>query len=194
MLWNKDFTNFTSHLQVSHYEIQGKTLGIIGVGAIGKQVIKIARALGMEILTYSRTAKIYEDPHIKSVSLEDLLSKSDFVSIHTPLTSETKHLINKTNLSLMKPTAYLINTSRGALIKEADLITALQNKIIAGAALDVLEQEPPELDNPLLFMNNVILTPHIGWKCLESRQRLIKLLAKNISSFSQGSPVNIVNA
>lgn len=194
MLWNKDFTNFTSHLQVPHYEIQGKTLGIIGVGAIGKQVMKIARALGMEILTYSRTAKIYEDPHIKSVSLEDLLSMSDFVSIHTPLTSETKYLINETSLSLMKPSAFLINTSRGALIKEADLITALQNKVIAGAALDVLEQEPPELDNPLLFMNNVILTPHIGWKCLESRQRLIKLLAINISSFSQGSPVNIVNA
>lgn len=193
MLRNKDFTNFTSHLQVPHNEIQGKTLGIIGVGAIGKQVIKIARILGMEILTYSRTAKTYEDPHIKSVSLEELLRKSDFVSIHAPLTTETKYLINKNSLDLMKPSAFLINTSRGALIKETDLITALKNKVIAGAALDVLEQEPPGLDNPLLYMNNVILTPHIGWKCLESRQRLIKLLALSISSFIQGNPVNVLH-
>lgn len=192
MLRNKDFTNFTSHLQVPHNEIQGKTLGIIGVGAIGKQVMKIARVLGMEILTYSRTAKVYEDSHVKSVSLEELLRTSDFVSIHTPLTTETKYLINKSSLDLMKPSAFLINTSRGALINEADLITALENKAIAGAALDVLEQEPPALDNPLLFMNNVILTPHIGWKCLESRQRLIKLLAMNISSFIQGNPINVV--
>ena len=156
--------------------------------------MKIARALGMEVLTYSRTAKVYEDSHIKSVSLEDLLRNSDFVSIHAPLTSETKYLINKDRLAQMKPSAFLINTSRGAIIKETDLINSLKNKVIAGAALDVLEQEPPELDNPLLSMNNVILTPHIGWKCLESRQRLIKLLAINISSFSQGSPVNIVNA
>ena len=193
MLWNKDFTNFTSHLQVPHYEIQGKTLGIIGVGAIGKQVMKIARALGMEVLTYSRTVKVYEDSHIKSVSLEDLLRQSDFVSIHTPLTSETRHLINKNSLDIMKPSAFLINTSRGALINEADLIMALERKVIAGAALDVLEQEPPKLDNPLLSMSNVILTPHIGWKCLESRQRLIELLAMNISSFIQGNPVNVVN-
>ncbi|MGB4587791.1 MAG: NAD(P)-dependent oxidoreductase [Clostridiaceae bacterium] len=193
MLWNKDFSNFTSHLQVPHYEIQNKTLGIIGVGTIGKQVMKIARVLGMEILTYSRTAKVYEDSHIKSVSLEDLLRESDFVSIHAPLTSETKHLINKNSLKLMKPSAFLINTSRGSLINEADLISALQDKVIAGAALDVLEQEPPALDNPLLFMNNVILTPHIGWKCLESRQRLIKLLAGNISSFIQANPVNVVS-
>jgi glycerate dehydrogenase len=155
--------------------------------------MKIARALGMEVLTYSRNAKVYEDSHIKSVSLEDLLKKSDFVSIHAPLTAETKYLINKNSLNQMKPSAFLINTSRGAIINEADLIEALQNNIIAGAALDVLEQEPPELNNPLLFMNNVILTPHIGWKCSESRQRLIKLLAMNISSFIQGKPVNIVS-
>ena len=157
-------------------------------------MIKIALALGMEVLTNTRTAKVYENPHIRSVSLDELLKQSDFISIHVPLTPETKHMINKNRLSLMKPSAFLINTSRGSVIKEDDLIKALQDNVIAGAALDVLEQEPPELDNPLLSMNNVILTPHIGWKCLESRQRLIKLLAINISSFSQGSPVNIVNA
>jgi len=193
MLRNKDFTNFTSHLQVPHLEIQNKTLGILGAGAIGNQVIKIALALGMEVLTNTRTARVYENPHIRSVSLDDLLKQSDFISIHVPLTSETKHMINKKRLSLMKPSAFLINTSRGSVIKEDDLIKALQDNVIAGAALDVLEQEPPELDNPLLYMNNVILTPHIGWKCLESRQRLIKLLSTNIASFIQGDPVNIVS-
>ena len=193
MLRNKDFTNFTSHLQVPHLEIQNKTLGILGAGAIGNQVIKIALALGMEVLTNTRTARVYENPHIRSVSLDDLLKQSDFISIHVPLTSETKRMINNKRLSQMKPSAFLINTSRGSVIKEDDLIKALQDKVIAGAALDVLEQEPPELDNPLLYMNNVILTPHIGWKCLESRQRLIKLLSTNIASFIQGDPVNIVS-
>lgn len=193
MLWNKDFTNFTNHLQVPHLEIQNKTLGILGAGAIGNQVIKIALALGMEVLTNTRTARVYENPHIRSVSLDDLLKQSDFISIHVPLTSETKHMINKKRLSQMKPSAFLINTSRGSVIKEDDLIKALQDKVIAGAALDVLEQEPPDLNNPLLYMNNVILTPHIGWKCLESRQRLIKLLSTNIASFILGDPVNIVS-
>ncbi|HSR04638.1 MAG TPA: NAD(P)-dependent oxidoreductase [Proteiniclasticum sp.] len=193
MLRNKNFTNFTSHLQVPHLEIQNKTLGILGAGAIGNQVIKIALALGMEVLTNTRTARVYENPHIRSVSLDDLLKQSDFISIHVPLTPETKHMINKNRLGQMKPSAFLINTSRGSVINEVDLIKALQDKVIAGAALDVLEQEPPDLNNPLLYMNNVILTPHIGWKCLESRQRLIKLLSTNIASFIQGDPVNIVN-
>lgn len=193
MLRNKDFTNFSSHLQVPHLEIQNKTLGILGAGAIGNQVIKIALALGMEVLTNTRTARVYENPHIRSVSLDDLLKQSDFISIHVPLTPETKHMINKNRLSQMKPSAFLINTSRGSVINEVDLIKALQDKVIAGAALDVLEQEPPESDNPLLYMNNVILTPHIGWKCLESRQRLIKLLSTNIASFIQGNPINIVS-
>jgi len=193
MLRNKDFTNFTSHLQLPHLEIQNKTLGILGAGAIGNHVIKIALALGMEVLTNTRTAKVYENPHIRSVSLDELLKQSDFISIHVPLTPETKHMINKNRLSLMKPSAFIINTSRGSVINEVDLIKALQDKVIAGAALDVLEQEPPDLNNPLLYMDNVILTPHIGWKCLESRQRLIKLLSTNIASFIQGDPVNIVS-
>lgn len=193
MIHDQDFTNFTRHLQVPHLEIQNKTLGIIGAGSIGKQFMKVARALGMEILTYSRTPKVYEDSHIRSVPLDELLEKSDFVSLHTPLTPDTKHMINAQRLSLMKPSAFLINTSRGSLIHEADLIKALKDKVIAGAALDVLEQEPPKLDNPLLFMDNVILTPHIGWKTLESRQRLVGLLAGNISAFVKGSPINTVS-
>lgn len=193
MIRNKNFTNFTDHLQVPHLEIQKKTLGIIGVGAIGNEVIKIALALGMEVLTNTRTSRTYDHPHIRSASLDELLKQSDFVSIHVPLTPETKHLINEKRLSQMKSSAFIINTSRGSVINESELIKALQKGTIAGAALDVLELEPPNLDNPLLYMNNVILTPHIGWKTLESRQRLIRLLYLNISSFIEGNPLNVVS-
>jgi len=184
----------TQHLQVPHFEIQNKTLGLIGTGAIGNQVMSIARALGMDVLTYSRTPKNFDDPRIKSVSLDELLSQSDFVSIHCPLTAETKHLIDMDKLKLMKPTAFIINTARGAIIKEVDLIEALEKGIIAGAGLDVQDPEPPQLDNPLFAMDNVILTPHIGWKTLESRQRLVQILAKNIQAFLTNQPVNIVNS
>lgn len=192
MIENKNYDNFTKYLQVSHFEIQNKTLGVIGAGAIGQQVMKVARALGMNILVYSRTPKDLGDSNIKFVSLEELLKESDFVTLHCPLTSETKYLIDKSKLQLMKPSAFIINTARGALIKEADLIEALENKKIAGAALDVQYPEPPELNNPLFNMKNVILTPHIGWRCLESRQRLIDLLAGNIEAFIKGDPINII--
>ncbi|WP_425800957.1 NAD(P)-dependent oxidoreductase [Desulfitobacterium sp. Sab5] len=192
MLKQKNYDNFTQYLNVPHFELLGKTLGLIGSGGIGGQVMKIARSLGMNILVYSRTPKKWEDSNIQSVTLEELLKKSDFVSIHCPLTPETKHLINRETLKLMKPSAYLINTSRGPIIKETDLIEALQNKTIAGAALDVQEQEPPELDNPLFDMDNVILTPHIGWRCIESRQRLINLIADDIKAFTEGNPINVV--
>lgn len=190
MIENKNYDNFTKYLKVSHFEIQNKTLGVVGTGAIGQQVIKVAKALGMNIIVYSRTQKNLGDPAIKFVSLEELLKESDFVTLHCPLTSETKHLINKSRLELMKPNAFIINTARGAIINELDLIEALKNKKIAGAALDVQEQEPPELDNPLFNMKNVILTPHIGWRCLESRQRLINLLADNVEAYLKGSPIN----
>ncbi|MBC2578785.1 NAD(P)-dependent oxidoreductase [Clostridium sp. DJ247] len=193
MIKQKNFDNFTKCLLVPHFEIQNKTLGVIGAGAIGQQVMKVARALGMNILVYSRTPKQWTHPNIQSVSLEELLKQSDFVTIHCPLTDNTKHLIDKDRLKLMKPSAFIINTSRGAIIKETDLIEALQNKVIAGAALDVQDPEPPELDNPLFTIGNVILTPHIGWKCFESRQRLIELLANNIKSFIEGKPINVVN-
>jgi glycerate dehydrogenase len=193
MLNNKNFDNFTKHLQVPHFELQGKNLGIIGAGAIGKDVIKIALTLGMNILVHSRTPKSWSDARVQSVSLEELLTQSDFVSIHCPLTADTRHLINKDRLKLMKPTSYIINTSRGPIIKETDLIAALQQGEIAGAALDVQDPEPPELNNPLFDMDNVILTPHIGWRRLESRQRLIKLMADNIGAFIAGKPVNIVS-
>ncbi|WP_371371755.1 NAD(P)-dependent oxidoreductase [Sporomusa aerivorans] len=193
MLKQKNYDNFTKHLMVSHVELQNKALGIIGSGSIGRQVMKVALALGMNILVYNRTPKTWESPNIKSVTLEELLKQSDYVSLHCPLTPDTRHLINKERLSLMKPSAYIINTSRGALIKEPDLIEALEAGKIAGAALDVQDPEPPELNNPLFTMNNVILTPHIGWKPLEARQRLISLLAGNIASFLDGKPINVVS-
>ncbi|MBL4933291.1 NAD(P)-dependent oxidoreductase [Clostridium paridis] len=192
MIENNNYSNFTKYLGVPHFEIQNKTLGIIGAGSIGQQVMKVAKALGMNIVVYSRSHKDLGDSSIKFVSLEELLRESDFVTIHCPLTKETNHLIDKNNLKLMKPSSFIINTARGAIIKEADLIEALENKIIAGAALDVQEIEPPELNNPLFSMKNVILTPHIGWKCLESRQRLLDILAKNIDAFIKEKPINRV--
>ncbi|MBP2639886.1 MAG: Glyoxylate reductase [Firmicutes bacterium] len=193
MLQRNNFDNFTKHLMVPHIEVQNKTLGIVGSGGIGRQVIKIALALGMKILVHNRTPKQWDDLRIQSVNLEDLLKQSDFVTLHCPLTVDTKHLINKERLNLMKPSSFIINTSRGALIKEADLIEALQNGKIAGAALDVQDPEPPDMKNPLFSMDNVILTPHIGWKCLESRQRLIDLLTGNIDAFIQGKAINVIN-
>jgi glycerate dehydrogenase len=193
MIKRGNYDNFTKCLQVPHMEIQNKTLGVIGTGTIGQQVIKIARAMGMNILTYSRTAKKWDDSAIQSVDLEELLRQSDFVSIHCPLTPETKHLVNIDRLKLMKSTAYIINTSRGPIIKETDLIKALESGVIAGAGLDVQDPEPPELNNPMFAMDNVILTPHIGWKCVESRQRLIDLLGVNIEAFIKGKPINVVS-
>ncbi|MCY6354437.1 NAD(P)-dependent oxidoreductase [Clostridium sp. ZS2-4] len=193
MIKDNNFDNFTKHLQLPHLEIQNKTLGVIGAGTIGQQVMKIARALGMNVLVYSRTPKQWKDSNIQNASLEKLLRQSDFVSIHCPLTIDTKYLIDKQKLEMMKPSAFIINTSRGPIIKETDLIEALQNKVIAGAGLDVQDPEPPKLDNPLFSMPNVILTPHIGWKCFESRQRLIDILAENIDSFLRGKPINVVS-
>jgi glycerate dehydrogenase len=194
MIKEKNFDNFTKHLELPHFEVQNKTIGVIGgFGAIGREVIKIALALGMNIIIYSRTQKPLDNPNVRFVSLEELLKQSDFVTINCPLTSETLHLIDKDRLKLMEPSAFIINTSRGQIIKETDLIEALQNKIIAGAALDVQDPEPPDKNNPLFNMKNVIITPHIGWRRLESRQRLIKLMAVNIESFIEGKPINVVN-
>ncbi|MFL0247353.1 NAD(P)-dependent oxidoreductase [Candidatus Clostridium stratigraminis] len=192
MLTNKNYDNFTKFLQVPHFEVQNKTLGVIGAGAIGKQVMKIAVVLGMKILVYSRTPKDLGSAAIKFTSLEELLKESDFVTIHCPLTEKTKYLIDESKLHLMKPNAFIINTSRGAIIKEQDLIEALKNKVIAGAALDVQEIEPPKLTNPLYSMENVILTPHIGWKGYETRQRLINLLGENIEAYISGRGVNFI--
>lgn len=193
MLAKGNHDNFTKNLQVPHVEVNDKTLGIIGAGHIGREVIRIAKAMDMKILVYTRTPKEDGDG-IRYVDLETLLRNSDYVSLHCPLTPQTRHMINKDTLAMMKPEAFLINTSRGALIDEPALIEALQNGVIAGAGLDVQEVEPPAEDNPLYTMSNVLLTPHMGWKGLETRKRLVSILAGNIKAWEDQKPVNVVSA
>ena len=193
MLAKGNHDNFTKNLQVPHVEVNDKTLGIIGAGHIGREVIRIAKAMDMKILVYTRTPKEDGDG-IRYVDLETLLRNSDYVSLHCPLTPQTRHMTNKDTLAMMKPEAFLINTSRGALIDEPALIEALQNGVIAGAGLDVQEVEPPAEDNPLYTMSNVLLTPHMGWKGLETRKRLVSILAGNIKAWEDKKPVNVVSA
>jgi glycerate dehydrogenase len=192
MLTKGDRSNFTKCMQVNHVEVNGKTLGVIGAGNIGRTVIKVAQALGMKVIAYNRTPREDEE-NLKYLPLEDVLKQSDYLSLHCALTPQTRHLINKETLAMMKPTAFIINTGRGALIDEPALIEALQNGQIAGAGLDVQETEPPAQDNPLYDMPNVILTPHMGWKGLETRQRLVSILADNIHGFIEGHPQNVVS-
>lgn len=192
MLTENNHDNFTKCMQVDHVEINAKTLGVVGAGHIGREVIKVAQALGMKILAYDVNAA-GDEPGIHFTSLEEVLSQSDYVSLHCPLMPQTRHIINKDTLALMKPTAFIINTARGALIDEAALIEALQAGRIAGAGLDVQEVEPPAEDNPLYQMENVILTPHMGWRGLETRQRLVSILADDIKNYLNGTPINVVS-
>lgn len=173
-------------------ELEHKTLGIIGFGSIGEAVSRVALALGMKVLVYSRTKRELPEGCAWS-ELEEVFRRSDVVSIHCPLTAQTEGLINRETLALMKPSALLINTSRGQVIREEDLARALNGGAIAGAALDVLAQEPPRRDNPLLTAKNCIITPHIAWAAKDSRLRLIDTVADNVEAFLQGSPQNVVN-
>ncbi|MDD3570130.1 MAG: NAD(P)-dependent oxidoreductase [Lachnospiraceae bacterium] len=191
MLSEGNHDNFHKHLMVDHVELNGKTLGVIGYGNIAKEIIKVAQALGMEILVSTRTPRANEDK-IHFTTKEEVLMQSDFISLNCPLNESTKHIINKDTLAMMKPTAYLINTARGALIDEKALIDALQNSVIAGAGLDVQEVEPLDDASPLYTMDNVIITPHMGWRGLETRQRLVSLITDNIRAFCEGQPINRV--
>ena len=192
MLAKGDRSNFTKYLQVSHTEVNGKTLGVIGAGHIGMEVIKVAKALGMNILVHTRTPKADGDG-IRHVSLDELLENSDYITLHCPLNDQTKHIINKEAISKMKTSAVIVNTGRGPLINEADLCEALAAKRIAGAGLDVQEVEPPAEDSPLYTLDNVIITPHMGWKGLETRQRLVGIIRDNVQAFFKGEPINVVS-
>lgn len=192
MLAKGDRSNFTQHLQVSHTEVNGKTLGVVGAGHIGMEVIKVAKALGMNILVHTRTPKADGDG-IRYVSLDELLEHSDYITLHCPLNDQTKHIINKEAIGKMKPSAVIVNTGRGPLINEADLCEALLSKRIAGAGLDVQEVEPPAEDSPLYTLDNVIITPHMGWKGLETRQRLVGIIRDNVQAFFKGEPINVVS-
>ena len=192
MLAKGDRSNFTKYLQVSHTEVNGKTLGVVGAGHIGMEVIKVAKALGMNILVHTRTPKADGDG-IRYVSLDELLENSDYITLHCPLNDQTKYMINKEAISKMKPSAVIVNTGRGPLINEADLCEALAAKRIAGAGLDVQEVEPPAEDSPLYTLDNVIITPHMGWKGLETRQRLVGIIRDNVQAFFKGEPINVVS-
>ncbi|MBO5927181.1 MAG: D-2-hydroxyacid dehydrogenase [Clostridia bacterium] len=171
-------------------ELYGKTLGIVGFGNIGKKVAEIASAFGMNVLVYTRTKR--QIPY-KTVSKEELFRESDFITLHCPLNKETERLVNAETLSYMKKTAVLINTSRGGVIDEIALKEALLSGKIAHAMLDVLSEEPMSKKCPLLNLNNVTFTPHVAWAPKETRQRLINLVAGNISSYIKGKAVNVVN-
>ena len=192
MLAKGDRSNFTKYLQVSHTEVNGKTLGVVGAGHIGMEVIKVAKALGMNVLVHTRTPKADGDG-IRYVSLDELLENSDYITLHCPLNEQTKYMINKEAISKMKPSAVIVNTGRGPLINEADLCEALAAKRIAGAGLDVQEVEPPAEDSPLYTLDNVIITPHMGWKGLETRQRLVGIIRDNVQAFFKGEPINVVS-
>ena len=171
-------------------ELTGKTLGIFGYGSIGKKVVQIAKAFGMKVICCTRTPK----PDMpEAVTFEELLQKSDFVSLHAPLTDKTKDIINSDSLKLMKPTAYLINTARGGFIVEKDLTEALNNGTIAGYAADVVLEEPMKEDSPLLNAKNCVITPHIAWAPLETRTRLQGIALENFKCWLNGKPQNVVN-
>ncbi len=192
MIEQKNYENFTHHLMVDHTEINEKTLGIIGYGHIGQEICKIAHVLGMKLLVYTRTPR--EDTEIVHfTTLEDVLKNSDYLSLNCPLNEQTFHLINKDTLALMKPSAFIINTSRGKLINEASLIEALKAHRLAGAGLDVQETEPLDPHSELFTLDQVIVTPHMGWKGLETRQRLLALLRDTIAAYRQGEPIHVVS-
>ncbi|NYB73806.1 D-2-hydroxyacid dehydrogenase [Sedimentibacter hydroxybenzoicus DSM 7310] len=192
MLSEGNHDNFHKHLMVDHVELNGKTLGVIGYGNIAKEIIKVAQALGMKVLVSVRTPR-ENVGQISFTTKEEVFMQSDFISLNCPLNESTRHMINKDTLAMMKPTAYLINTARGGLVDEKALIDALQNNVIAGAGLDVQEVEPLDDASPLYTMDNVIITPHMGWRGLETRQRLVSLIQDNIKAFSKGQPINRVD-
>ena len=192
MLAAGNHDNFHTHLMVDHVEVNGKTLGVVGYGAIAKEIITVAKALGMKILVSTRTPRPDEDG-VRFVTLDEVLAQSDFVSLNCPLNDSTRHLINRETLAMMKPSACVINTARGALIDEPALIEALQTGVIAGAGLDVQEVEPLDDASPLYIMDNVIITPHMGWRGLETRRRLVSMIGDNIRAFTDGHPINRVN-
>ena len=174
-------------------ELAGKTLGLVGLGDIGSKVADIAKAMGMNVIAYRKNPDKSENNGITMVTLDALFENSDVISLHCPLTEETRELINTTRLGQMKSSAFLLNTGRGPLINEQDLADALQKGTIAGAGLDVLSTEPPAADNPLLAAPNCIITPHIAWASFEARKRLLQMVADNIAAFINGSPTNVVS-
>ena len=178
-------------------ELNGLTLGLFGFGAIGREVARLARAFGMAVLVHTRHPDRHRDDpearEVRFVRQQELFRQSDILSLHCPLTPETEGLIDTERLALMKPAAFLVNTSRGGLVDEAALAAALNEGRLAGAGLDVLSVEPPPAGNPLLQTKNCLITPHIAWATRSARERLLAAAAANVRSFLSGCPQNVVN-
>jgi glycerate dehydrogenase len=174
-------------------ELQGRTLGIFGYGTIGEGVAKVALALGMRVIANRRTWKEEPIAGVEKASQEELFAQSDVLTLHCPLTEETKHLIRAETIATMKPTALLINTARGPLVHEQDLADALNGGRLAGAGLDVLTVEPPPAGNPLFSAKNCFITPHIAWASKEARGRMIGTAVENVRAFLKGKPRNVVS-
>lgn len=175
-------------------ELAGKQMGIVGLGQIGFATAQIAHGLGMKVAAYTSKDEASLPAWVtKAPSLDDLFATSDVVSLHCPLTPDNRLMVNARRLALMKPTAILINTARGMLIDEQALADALNNGTIFAAALDVMTQEPPAHDNPLLTARNCFFTPHVGWASNEARLRLMDVITDNVAAFIAGTPVNVVS-
>jgi len=189
--WSKkgDFSFWETPL----WELAGKTIGIVGFGRIGQRVGQLASAFKMKVLAYDTYHGNPPDFPFSWAEIDQLFAESDVVSLHCPQTAENTGMVNKELLAKMKPTAYFVNTARGGLVVEKDLTDALNNEVIAGAAVDVVSSEPISDDNPLLSAKNIIITPHIAWAAKEARVRLMETTAENIEAFKAGNPVNVVN-
>ncbi|MCF0205466.1 MAG: D-2-hydroxyacid dehydrogenase [Muribaculaceae bacterium] len=174
-------------------ELAGMRMGIVGLGQIGSAVARIALAFGMRVSAFTSKPQNALPDGVEKVSLNELFATSDVLSLHCPLTPDTKHLVNAERISAMKPNAIIINTGRGPLVNEHDLAQALNNHRIAAACVDVLSQEPPEPSNPLLTAQNCFITPHIAWASQAARIRLIAALAQNLQAYISGNPINKVN-
>jgi glycerate dehydrogenase len=174
-------------------ELQGLSMGIVGFGRIGQAVARIAAAFGMRVLVHTRTRPEPPPPGVEFTDLDALFKTADVISLHCPLTPETENLVNVVRLSLVKPSAILINTSRGGLVDEEALAQALNGQRLAAACLDVLGEEPPDVKNPLLNAKNCIITPHLAWATKAARERLMAAIIGNIRAFLSGHPVNVVS-
>jgi glycerate dehydrogenase len=175
-------------------ELEGKTIGIVGLGRIGECTAGLAHAFGMKVLAHDAFVRLLPSGlPVEWCELDDLFARADVISLHCPLTPETAGLVNRERLLKMKPTAFLINTARGPLVKDADLAEALDQGRLAGAAVDVVSVEPIRMDNPLLKAKNCVVTPHIAWATAEARGRLMESTIANVAAFLAGEPVNVVN-
>ena len=174
-------------------ELAGKTFGIVGLGNIGSRVAAIAQAFGMRVVAFTSKRADELPAGIEKLSMDQLLMQSDVVSLHCPLTPDTRHLINRRTLQLMKPSAILINTGRGPLVNDQNVADALNENQLRAFCADVLTEEPPRKGNPLFQCDNAFITPHIAWATKEARSRLIDVAVNNVKAFVDGAPVNVVS-